>query len=389
MVAASGPGLAAPDAVRVVTDAGGARAARGADGRLVVTPPAAPTRRVRLLLGAPSRSAPMTVTEVVGLTVTESLAVPRAVPADTTTSTWLLRRAAARGGCLDVGPAWTCSPALVREGEDGPTWRRTLQVGRGGKVAVRATARPVPGPDLDAALDRALGFAATGSSVAVAHPAARPGAAVDADPATGWVATAQDSTPTLTVTLPAPVTLSQLPVSADRSARQALSAVVVTSGGEERRVPVGGRSDRHRIEPLTGRVFRFAFVRAGDTRPQQLRLPEISLPLPAAVAVASPCAVGPELRTARGSVRFAVTATVRQLVSGAALPARPCAPTVELPAGAPGLEARASSVLALDQVVLGAAAPAPIGRRVTSRVGPPRAPGAGGGRRSGVAAGPR
>ena len=155
VVASSGPGLAAATAVRVVTDHGMARATATSDGRLVVTPPGGATRRVRLKLTAPSRGAPMTVTEVVGLTVTESLAVPTAVPADAASGRWLLRRAAGRGGCLDLGAAWTCSPALVRDGEDGPTWRRTVQVTAGGPVAVRATVRPVPGPDLDAALDRA------------------------------------------------------------------------------------------------------------------------------------------------------------------------------------------------------------------------------------------
>ncbi len=374
IVAAGGRGLAAPTRVRVVTDTGSVRTRRGPDGRLVVTPPAAPTRRVRLLFAAPSRSAPTTVTEVVGLTVTESLAVPRDVRADAATAAWLLRRAPSRGGCLDVGPAWSCSPTLVRDGEDGPTWRRTLHVGSAGSVPVLATVRPVPGPELDAALDRALGFTASGSSAAVAHPAGRPGAAVDGDQATAWVATAQDTTPTLTVTFPSEVTLSALPLTADRSARRALSRVVVISGTEQRQVPIGGRAQRSAIEPLTGRTFRFAFVRAGDNPPEQLRLPELTLPLPRpASSVSSPCAVGPELRLGGGTVRFAVTATVAELVAGGALTAAPCAPTVALPAGSAELEARASPVLALDQVTLGrpVTASGAGDRQVTARVDEP------------------
>ena len=116
VVASQRPGLAAPTAVRVVTDHGSARATRATDGRLVVTPPAGadppgpadPHRR------RPA-AAPMTVTEVVGLTVPRAWPCPR-------------DRAGRRGhrpgccagrrpgGCLDVGPAWTCSPPWCARG---------------------------------------------------------------------------------------------------------------------------------------------------------------------------------------------------------------------------------------------------------------------------------
>jgi arabinofuranan 3-O-arabinosyltransferase len=367
VLATQRPGLAVPTAVRVVTDHGSARATRGTDGRLVVTPPPGVTSRVRLVVTGSSRDAPLTVTDVVGMTVRESLVVPRDMPADAATDVWVLRRSPSRAGCLDVGPAWSCSPALARTGEDGPTWRRTLRVERPGPVAVRAVVRPVPGPVLDAALDRALGYRASGSSAAVDHPAARAGAAFDGDPATAWLATAQDATPTLTLTLPAAATLTRLSLRTDAGSRSALSTLVVSAGGEQREVAVRGRQVRSRVAPLTARTFRFTIERAGDTQPQPVRidldLPGV-LPRPAAPVVSSPCALGPELRVAGQVVRFAVSATPAQLLSGAVLSATPCAPSVRLPAGRPGLVARSSAVLALDQVTLGTVLPPSTGRRV-------------------------
>jgi arabinofuranan 3-O-arabinosyltransferase len=146
-----------------------------------------------------------------------------------------------------------------------------------------------------------------------------------------------------------------------------LSSLVVAAGGEERRVAVRGRSVRSRIEPLTGRTFRFTVERAGDAQPQPVRidfdLPGL-VPEVAGALVSSPCAVGPELRVGGQVLRFAVSATPAQLLSGAALPALPCAAGVQLPDGRPTLEARSSAVLALDQVTLGTLLPVAPGREV-------------------------
>ena len=373
VVARERTGLAVPSGVRVVTDGGERRATRRPDGTLTVVPPAAPTRRVRLVFTSPT-GAVVAVDDVLGLTVPESLAVPRDRSADASTDVWVLRRSPGRGGCLDVGPAWTCSPDLVRAGEDGPTWRRTLRVDRGAPVAARATVRPVPGPELSRALDRALGYRARASSTVVDHPAARPGAAFDGDPETAWVASSRDSTPTLTVTLTQPAVLTRVALGTDRAGESGLQAVVVSAGGEQRRLPVGGRSRRTAIEPLAGRTFRFAFVRAADQRPEPIRVVDIGLseldrtPDVARTLVEVPCPVGPQLRVGKQALAFTATASVAQLVSGAALPALPCGPGPTLTPGAPVLEARASPLLSLEQVTLGATVPPAAGRRVRMTV---------------------
>ena len=196
-------GLAAPARVRVTTDAGSVTGRADAAGTTVVVPPVGPTRHVRLdLLGAPPGSQ-VAVAEVGGLEVPERLVLPRETPVDAGRDTVLLTRSPDRGSCVPAGE-WLCSPRLARPGEDPATWRREFTVSTAGSTAVHATVRARPGAALDRALDASLGYVATGSSSAVDHPAARPGAALDGDYGTAWVSAGTDAAPTLTVTLSAP-----------------------------------------------------------------------------------------------------------------------------------------------------------------------------------------
>ena len=124
VLATQRPGLAVPTAVRVVTDHGSVRATRGTDGRLVATPPAGPTSRVRLVLTGSSRDAPLTVTDVVGLTVHESLVVPRDGPADAATDVGCC------AGRRPGPPAWTSArPGRAARRWPGPG--RTVRPGAG------------------------------------------------------------------------------------------------------------------------------------------------------------------------------------------------------------------------------------------------------------------
>jgi arabinofuranan 3-O-arabinosyltransferase len=314
----------------------------------------------------------LTVTDVVGLTVVESLAVARDMRTDASRDTWVLTRSPGRGSCMQIGTRWSCSPTLARPGEDGPTWRRTLAVSRGDEVTVRATVRPVPGPALNQVLDRALGFAATATSTFADHPAARPGAAFDGDAATAWVADARDATPALTLTTPREATLTRVSLRTDARTRKALRSLVISSAGHRRTLAVQKRRNTWSFPALTGRAFRLAFVRKARAQSTPLRIEDLQLPdLPpprSAAPVSTPCAVGPEVRVGGQVMRFAVRTTTARLVSGAGVPAVACRSGLELPSGDPQVEARSSATLAFDQLTIGRPMAATVPRDIV-RVG--------------------
>jgi arabinofuranan 3-O-arabinosyltransferase len=348
--------LARPERVRVTTEAGKVTSHADATGGTVVVPPKAATRRVRIdLLGAPA-SAQVAIAEVVGLEVPERLVLPRETPVDATDDTVLLTRSPDRGSCV-LAAEWLCSQRLARPGEDAATWRRELTVSTPGEPEVQATVRARAGPALDDALDAALGYATTGSSVAVDHPAARPGAALDGDYATAWISARDDPAPTLTVTYPHPVTVSQLGLSTDEESRGGLRSVVVAAGSRRQVVGLGGRR-LPTFEPITAQTFRFTFVRSADRtdplRVEELVLPGVNAP-PAGARVRLPCGQGPSLEVGATRVDLAVDASAADLVSGASIPASVCGSgRAVLGRGRQQVVADATSVVAVQTVAIGA-----------------------------------
>ncbi|MEV0901511.1 alpha-(1-_3)-arabinofuranosyltransferase family protein [Actinoplanes sp. NPDC049802] len=103
-----------------------------------------------------------------------------------------------------------CNGDLARGSEDGTEINRvtTQPVGASYDLAVRA--RPRPGSALNALIDaggkasvtRGILPNVTASSVGVLEPAARPGAVVDGDPGTAWLASDEDKEPWLRLVWP-------------------------------------------------------------------------------------------------------------------------------------------------------------------------------------------
>ena len=221
---------------------------------------------------------------------------------------------------------------------------------------MHATVRALPGPALDHALDASLGYVATGSSTAVDHPAARPGAALDGDYGTAWISAGNDPAPTLTVTFPRAVTLGQLGLSTDDASRGSLRSIVVTAGGQQRLVGLGGRR-LPSFTPITATTFRFTFVRSAD-RTSPIRIEELVLPglasPPSGARVRLPCGEGPSIEVGATRIDVAVDASAAALVSGAPISATPCGSgRAALARGPQLLVAHAAPVVSLQTVALG------------------------------------
>ncbi|HYU05149.1 MAG TPA: alpha-(1-_3)-arabinofuranosyltransferase family protein, partial [Jatrophihabitantaceae bacterium] len=106
-----------------------------------------------------------------------------------------------RDGCLDVDGSPTCDAAIAASGEEDGVLDRTVRLIRAKSYLPSATLRLPATQALDDRLDALLPFRAVASSVDSTDPRERPGAAVDGDLATAWVAAPGDATPSLTLDL--------------------------------------------------------------------------------------------------------------------------------------------------------------------------------------------
>ncbi|MET7671687.1 alpha-(1-_3)-arabinofuranosyltransferase [Micromonospora luteifusca] len=181
----------------------------------VTLPDGYPTRRVRVtmeqLLDVRAGFGGVGIAEmsIPGVKATRTLVVPPA-PSSGGPASVLLTAAPSVPSCVFDQGQPICDGGRARSSEDGDRIDRTvtLPVAAGYQLGLRV--RPRPGTDLNMLLD-AGGAAAvtsgvnpvvTASTLGVPDPAARPGAAVDGDPATTWFADEADRQPWLRLTWP-------------------------------------------------------------------------------------------------------------------------------------------------------------------------------------------
>nr|WP_238351365.1 alpha-(1->3)-arabinofuranosyltransferase family protein [Kribbella shirazensis] len=119
-------------------------------------------------------------------------------------SAFVLRnREVGRSACLHVGARALCSADQAKESAEPNGLTRGLQLPQAASYQLRGTALPNDGETLEQLLAVPGAITATASSRAVGAPEGRPGAAVDRDLGTGWLAAPDDLEPSLTLKLPA------------------------------------------------------------------------------------------------------------------------------------------------------------------------------------------
>jgi arabinofuranan 3-O-arabinosyltransferase len=366
---------ARPTQVTVVTDTGSVTTAlRPTDDVQPVGAPAGDTNTLTLELPAPSPSAGARVTglrEVVvpGLLVGRPLVVP-ATPAGG--GIVLTARAGARDGCVSVPLRFPCGSALPRAGEDDTAIDRVIEVPEGAaydlSVGVRLRAADTAGRLLDPA--RAA-VRASASSTLVGDPRARPQAAVDRDPSTAWIAGVGDPRPTLTLTLPAPRTITGvvLQTGADVAASRPLSLSVEAGGRTFTSVVDGNgvatlpqtRTDVVRITFTGSSPLRSLDPQRGITTQLPVGVSEVflrgALDLGQGVARDTPaglaCGFGPVLQVDGGAVsQTGLRTTVGGLLTGRTASARGCSGTIRLAPGTHRVRVASTPELAVTDVVL-------------------------------------
>jgi arabinofuranan 3-O-arabinosyltransferase len=222
-----------PNRVRVSTDSGtrDSDVSPGPFPQQLALPPG-PTRQLRLTVldASPGTSSVgISTFTIAGITPTRTLMVPisRLAPDALSFATEL----GGRSTCLTVADRAACDATFASTGESDGVLDRTFTMPAGQRYAIAATVKPRPGAALDALLDAGAAIAATASSVDDADPRQRPGAAVDGDPATSWVSTAGDETPSLTLDFKSRRAVSTLRLQLDRDTPLALPRQVAVAAG--------------------------------------------------------------------------------------------------------------------------------------------------------------
>ncbi|HTZ44977.1 MAG TPA: alpha-(1-_3)-arabinofuranosyltransferase family protein [Jatrophihabitans sp.] len=332
-------GLGYPSRIRITTDAG-SRDSDVTPGPLLQTVLAVPgaTRTLRItVLDATGQSVGIATLAVPGIAATRTLVVPtgRTAPDLMTFAV----PAGGRSGCLTVRGRAACDPAFAAQGESDGLIDRTFHQPQPAdyRPAVTVTARP--GAALDQLLDAGNGIAATASSTDSADPRERPGAAVDGDSATGWVAAPGDLKPTLTLAFAAPRTVSVLRLSTDPDAPAARPTEVrVTAAGRHWTLPVPSTgllrlpapvsTSRLAITVLTAQLRVESSTLTGTRRLLPAGISEVSLdggyPPAATAPVRFGCGSGLVLQVDGRPVPFQASATRAQLLGGAPFTATPC-----------------------------------------------------------------
>lgn len=314
-------------------------------------------------------------------------------PAALPPSGWLLRQELpGRSDCVHGGTtvdglagaeentvAVRCAPELWIEAEEPGRFARLLDVPQTTAVVPQLLVRPRAGQALDDVLrgipaTRARQVRATGDSLVI-DPAGGPSAAVDGDRSTSWHAPDGPS-PTLELRLPGRHLVGSLRLWAPRAETPAAPAVVTIDTGVQRttvdltELPV--EEDGSVVVDLppdftntvTLRIDTTVDVRTPGGAPVPAGLAEVwvqdsagarigALPAASDQPVTLTCQDGPRLHLGDRVVATRITASRRDLLTGAAVPAEICDSTpVELTAGQQEVSADPGQAFSVDSVGL-------------------------------------
>ncbi|MEV8371933.1 DUF3367 domain-containing protein [Kribbella sp. NPDC056861] len=167
--------------------------------------PAGTTQRLRLIVGVTDGQSPngVSISEVTlpGVIPASRLLIPSGL--DRQPDALVFRnQQAGRSGCLHAGTRPLCREGDARDSEEATGLLRSVDVPQTSTYRLLGTALPKDGDALERLLDRPAPIRATASSRAVTAAEGRPGAVVDRDLGTGWVAGPNDLAPKLFLRLP-------------------------------------------------------------------------------------------------------------------------------------------------------------------------------------------
>lgn len=383
---AASPIGARPNRVVVETDHGSRATAVIAGPWVHLAAPGGLTKRMRITLAATEGGQP----NGFGLTeVSIPPLQPQAVgllhpPARVPALIALEEGARGRSECLALDGVQRCSPTLRVEAEETGLARQWVSPGPEA-YATTGTVRPRDGAALEKLLALPGGLSASASSRLVLAPAGRPDAAIDRDPATGWVAGPFDPKPWFDVDLPAArwvtgLRLTKVPeLAASLPTKLAVTfdgeSSVTVSVDELGRVSFPPRltsslrlafPEARLMENVDSRTGQHTFAPVGFSELEIRGADDLRGPLSKTSETGVRCGFGPDLVVNGERLATAVNGTVGDVLEGRPLTWRPCAAggRVEIGNGSNTVIAKASAEFAPQALELRSDAPLPNGASV-------------------------
>ena len=224
--------------LKVETDRGSLTSAvAGSDQPQRVPAPTGLTQRLRLTVGLTdgknANGVSISELSLPGLTPVSRLAVPSGLNRQPDALVFRNQQIG-RSACLHAGIRPLCREGFAKDSEESTGLLRSVDLPEAAKYELQGTALPKDGAALERLLQVPGAITATASSRAVTAPEGRPGAAVDRDLGTGWIAAPDDSDPTLTLKLPQAKPVSGLKLLSDQylAASRPSEVDVRLDGGE-------------------------------------------------------------------------------------------------------------------------------------------------------------
>lgn len=360
------PVLGFAPSVTVRTDQGSRRTAlTSQETPQTVNVAAGPTRSLRVTVetaGGFGSLVGLREVSVPALTVQTTIALPQDQSLTADPVVLLDRAAGARAACVDTPARSVCSGALSRPGEDVVRLDRTFTLSAATPLPAVGAVVPVPGPALDALLDRGSAVQVTASSRLVADPRGRPATVADGDLRTGWIADDADKAPALSLSWAQPRTVTQVRLVTDDGLPAARPTQVAIDG----RAYVVPRNGVLTLRPITATRLtltvtawekRLSFGLDGSARRLPVGVSELSVaglrrtaPSP---SVRLACGQGPPI-VVDGTVHpTAVLGTRTDLLSMRPMLLSVCDPPVQLAAGRNRVSAAERAGFQVQSLTLG------------------------------------
>ncbi len=371
--------------VRIDTDAGSETT--GIDSRFGNTQqlsvPGGPTKRLRLTVTQvqPGEEfSPVSIGDLAlpGITVRRELVLPpvgAATAAGTDALPETIALQSARDGvdsCVFSDAKAICSPRLQSQSAD-TDLDRVVSLPGPADYNVQATARVKSTPVADLLLDREGTMVATASSRRAADPALRPGAAVDRDAGTAWMASSTDSQPTLTLSWPKPRAIERLRWQLDPTlAASRPSRLQIIAEGETQTVTPDAEGWVS-FEPVVTETVRIVvtgiqalqtldrasgFATVLPIGASEIEIPgadEYREPFAGGHPVRTPCGSGTPLLVGDRTIGTRLSGTAEDILRRRPISMVPCGEKtaqLSLPAGQVQLAMRATAVLEPQQLIL-------------------------------------
>jgi arabinofuranan 3-O-arabinosyltransferase len=270
--------------------------------------------------------------------------------------------------CMFTNGDAICSPRLSQQSED-TDLDRVAQLPAGGAYTVEATARVKATSAAYGLLQPAGSMTAVASSDWAGDEALRPGAAVDRDPGTAWMASTTDPRPTLTLSWPQARTVDKLRWQMDpKLAASKPGQLTIVANGRKQVVTPDADGwvrfpavDTRQLQvEVTGIIGLATQDRAsGFTTLMPVGVSEIVIPgadtfrksMPSAQTVSLPCGQGPALVVGDSIIRTRVTGTAEEVLHRDPMQVEACDPVPDLAAGSVRLSLRATGLLEPQQLV--------------------------------------